>query len=353
MKDCDFIITSLNNLINGQEPEINIAPLLFHHHCFYLLTKLNVPSEYTKQIHIGNFLNQLNIAERFKQCNSVFSDLEAYQIDYAVIKGAVLSLAAYGNPYCRQSGDMDILIDRAKIDAVGQIMNRNGFIQGRVIGDKIVPYTRKERIFQLSMSHQTAPFVKAIGNPFCPYINVDVNMDIMWGESKAKTDMKSFLSHSNEISLCGTTFRRLSPAAEFISLCLHHYKDFNSIYLLATRGISLNHLCDILFYLKTSAPPLPELLEMSKAYRATDYIYCCLYYVSLVFHDSVLMDYLEAFRICKTTDLTPYYGLDDRERKEWNISFADRLFNEDFPKKFYDGLSPQDKEKVKNNQAYM
>lgn len=139
---------------------------------------------------VSRVTNKIIVLERFKACAAVFEALGS--IPYAVIKGAVLSKSAYGSAAYRISGDMDILISRSHLDEAKIIFQQHGFIQGRITEDGITPFSREELIFQNSTSHQTAPFVKRINHPLCPYVNIDLNLEIFWGESKQESDMDFF-----------------------------------------------------------------------------------------------------------------------------------------------------------------
>lgn len=169
------------------------------------------PHPYTQQRKICALLNCNFVHEHYKNCKSIFQELDALNIPYAVIKGAVLSIAAYGSPYHRYSGDIDLLINRYNIDTVKQIMLNHGFIQGRVTKEGIKPFTRSELLFQATLSHQTAPFVRLTGNKFCPFTEVDINMDIFWGENRQKANMDFVLAQTAQIHICESTIKKLSP----------------------------------------------------------------------------------------------------------------------------------------------
>lgn len=79
---------------------------------------------------------------------------------------------------------------------------------------------------------------------------MDVNYDIFWGERDEQADMDAFLTNLRNIAIEGVEVRELAPEEEFISLCLHHYKDMNSVYLLSMGNLRLSLLCDIYYYLK-------------------------------------------------------------------------------------------------------
>jgi len=296
-------------------------------------------------------LNFLTLKERFTSCKNVFEKLS--DIPYAVIKGAVLSQAAYGDISYRSSGDIDILTSRSNVQYVKEVLKNEGFIQGKVIDNTIVPYTRSEILYHTALSHQAAPFIKETKSQFCPFINVDVNLDIMWGEISTKTDMDYVLQNSETTNICGIQVKKLSPVMEFISLCLHHYKDMNSIYLLSMGSLKLSLLCDIYFYIKNNALSLMDLTETCKELNVAEYVYYCIYYSKEIFGDSALNAYLSALESEKAESILNTFGLKDDEIKEWNISFEERLFGENFLGTFYNLVGKKDLEKIKINASIM
>ena len=238
------IIESVRAAACGQVPRQDISALLYRHGCHSILLRFADP-RLKQQLIVEKALNTVAVKERFKACKCLF---EQNDIQYAVIKGAILSYALYGDPFIRSSGDIDILIHRRDTDKTKALLKETGFVQGRATEHGIVPFSRREILFQSSMSHQTAPYVKQTGNRLCPYVNLDVNTDIMWGESEEKSDMDIVLNFTEKFELLGTHFYKFSPAMEFISLCLHHYKDMNSLYLLSKGSLRLGLFCDIYDY---------------------------------------------------------------------------------------------------------
>ena len=236
----DFILKKIQKLVKENISCPELIPLLERHKCLYL-------RHLTGDIKVGRDiqLSKTAVTSRYQTCAPVFEAIK--QIPYAVIKGAVLSQDAYGSPFFRASGDIDILTSREYVDVIKSILQKRGFIQGKVTDDGLIPYSRKELLFQTALSHQTAPFVKETLNPLCPYVNVDVNLDIMWGESTQTTDMDYVLTHSAETKIVQVAVKRLTPEMAFLSLCLHHYKDMKSIYLLYEGSLQLSLFCDIYY----------------------------------------------------------------------------------------------------------
>ena len=178
MRELEQILADIRTLARDEQPSGDISRLLYEHRCYYLLSKIKAANVYTKKYKAEAAFNRLCVFQRYQAVRGVLSDIEKTSIPYALVKGAVLSTAAYGNPYARHSGDVDLLIRRTDIDIVKSLLLENGFIQGRVTANGIEPFSRRELLFQTTMSHQAAPFIKDIAHPLCPFINVDVNMTV-------------------------------------------------------------------------------------------------------------------------------------------------------------------------------
>ncbi len=325
-----------------------VAQLLLDKKCFYLLSKSR---EYSPQAAMYVGANALVTSRRYKHCEGLFSKLEA--IPYAHLKGGILSKRIYGTPFHRASNDIDILISNDSLSQVKEILFSEGFIQGRLEENKIVPFTRHEIIYQKSFSHQTAPFLKQTGDVLCPFINIDLNLDIMWGESKKSVDINEFLTHTEVFDICGVNIKGLSSVFDFISLCLHHYKDMNSLYLLSKGGYSLSKLADVYFYLKNTEISTSLLCESAKSYGVDKYLYYVIHQANEIFGDNTVAPYLNALKSAEGTALLNKYGLAEDEISEWKIPFEERLFDSEFPSKFYASLSDAHRQKADTNRKFM
>ena len=343
------IIQSVRNLSRGLPPKSDISELLRRHGCAYLLTKVQAPAEQQQRL-LERVVNNVAIKERFKACAPLFAQSD---IPYAVIKGAVLSQAMYRDPLIRASGDIDLLIRRQDADKIKQLFLENGFVQGRVTENGIVPFTRRELLFQASLSHQTAPYVKATGNKLCPYVNVDVNMDILWGESGKKADMEYVLAHTEQGALSGFTFQKLTPEMEFLALCLHHYKDLNSLYLLSGGSFRLGLFCEIYDYLRAVKPDVATLCGHCEALQVGAYLHACIEQTQQIFDDPQLTPYLDALACYRNEALENRFGLNEKERKSWGLNLFERLLHPNLPAHILTRLSEEEKEKVKINRELM
>lgn len=341
----DDIIKSVRSLVRDNEPEYSITNILYKHDCLYLLTLYT--HHLSRQIDFEQYLITTATKERYKLFDN-FTD-----VPYAVIKGAPLSKEIYGEASLRKTSDVDILVDKMDTDIVKSVLFNAGFTQGRVVGDKIVPFQRDELIYQAALTHQIAPFVKATDNKLCPYVKVDINTNIWWGESHRHADIKTLLSTKKKIDIYGININKLDIEEEFISLCMHHYKDMNSIFLLYTKKIRLNLFCDIFYFLKNLSPNKLRLYALAEKLEVRQYIHYCLYYTNLIFDDNIVRSYLDMFDNDKDTDLIDTYGLSEDERHTWGINFYERLFHKNLTKYLCSVLSQFDLEKINTNLTYM
>ena len=299
-------------------------------------------------------MNTVVVSQRYKTCKEFFEKLS--NTPYAHIKGAALSKRIFGNPAYRMSGDIDLLVAPEYSEKVKSALLEDGFVQGKLDGDRIVPYTRRELIYQKSFSHQLAQFIKATGSNICPFVCVDVNLDIVWGEGDFSIDMSDFagdIRHTEGCGIYGAIVRRLRPVYEFISLCMHHYKDMNSIYLIADRGFSLSEYCDIYFYLANVMPDADELAKTASKYGVSKYIYYCAYYANEIFGDKRIRRYIEKLESENAKKLIDCYGLNESERKVWDAPFYERLLDDGFKDRFFDSLSAEEQRKVQINRELM
>ena len=349
-KQLDSVRNLARQFFGSDLSEDALWTLLLRHRCYGLLKEVSCPEVQRNSHRLNSSLNANNILTRYRYCAPLFEQLQNKKIPYAVHKGAVLSQALYKSPFVRQSGDVDLLICRDDTDQVKQLLLAEGFIQGRITDTGIVPFTRQELLYHAVNTHQLAPFVRKTENPLCPYINVDVNTDLLWGESEEKTDMSFVLSKTEQTIVCDVPLQKLTAEFEFIALCLHHYKDMNSLYLLYGRGMLLGHLCDIYDYLHIVAPCSSGVAEICDRLGVSSRIKTCIILSGRVFGtDDIVESYL-----CKLAgdDLSDRFGLKEQEYRQWEIPLAHRFFG-NVREYLEQILSAEEKEKIRINQLIM
>lgn len=337
-------INAIRDIYYNNKTYVWSDAFLLKHGCLHLLP------ESTKKLLRQRVIKGVNNI-RFSFCSNVLRKLNT--IPYAVIKGAVLALHAYGNDAIRFSSDIDLLTSKAAFPQVKSVLISEGFVQGYIRDDKIIPYSRPELIYHLTQTHQAATFVKPTGNNLCPYIVIDVNIDIFWGESGITVNMDEFISSIHQETICSQPVNVLNPMEEFIALCLHHYKHMNSIYLLVEEGVHLNLLCDIYEYLKRNRLDPEQLRICCQHWKALPYVYFCVFYAVALLSGNVLTTYTDALYCVEGHQLLECIGLNANERRISKLNFWDRMFCDNTSVLLARELSHKDREKLEINRAYM
>jgi len=300
-------------------------------------------------------LNEIAIRERYRQSMPLFEALSLNEIPFVVHKGAPLSRLIYGNPFHRISGDIDLLIPREHIDETIQTFVANGFRQGKLVEGVFVPATRQELIFHMAHTHQTMPFYKDTHNPLCPFVCLDINTEIYWGESGIRTDIFEFLSDRRQIELFdGNSVTALSSEKMFIATCLHHYKDMHSTYLLYSRnGFPRSHLEDIVRFVNNVKLDYDLLISITRKLNAEQYIFACLYAAEKFGLELNCRRLLDLLYSCEYIPDFISFGLSEEELRTWPEDPV-KVVNEGRIREVLDTvLSGDDVEKIRLNSIYV
>lgn len=281
------------------------------------------------------------IRHRSKRFVYELPDISSF--NYALIKGEALSVQAYGKPGTRISCDVDFLISQNQLSLVEDRFLNSGFCR--------ITDNRTVRISMQTMSHQSVPLAKDLGA--IGTCSIDLNFDLFWGEYEGeRIDIDDFLSDSCEIEVYGKRLKVLPPEKAFIQLALHHYKDMNSIFLLATRANRWRELLsDAYCLLKRNSKDISvmSLLNTCKKYRIDKYIYFILYHIGAIFNDELISGYIHEFESDEGKQLLSCYGLCDSERKKWKCDLHTRLASENHFHLIENDLSEEDMRKISIN----
>ncbi|MCL2591904.1 MAG: nucleotidyltransferase family protein [Defluviitaleaceae bacterium] len=242
-------------------------------------------------------------------------------INYALIKGEALSIQAYKGVGFRKFGDIDILIDKINLKYVNTVIKENGFSQG----ENSLELTRKEKIIT-NMAHQTTPYVKYKDGL---KIKIDLNMNIYWEEVENKNiSIESFLEDTVFMDVYGYKIKTLNVKKAFLQLCLHHYREMNSLYHLYYKNpITTNMFKDVYALVKNNSDTLNIncILNLCKTYNVKNYIYYVLFYTNEIFQDNDIENILKNIYDDDGHALLTMYGLSAKERKNWRVDFKTRL----------------------------
>ncbi len=272
-----------------------------------------------------------------------YQTLNTNLLCYTIIKGEPLTKLIYGKEGLRRSSDIDFLIARKKMRDIENDLIHSGFAKETT--------GRYNQILTLILSHQSSAWSKLTEH--FGKITIDINFDLFWGEYEGKRiDIEEFLSDTIEMAIYGVKVKTLPPIKAMVQLILHHYKDMNSIFLLATRkSIKYDMFKDVYYLLKNNLDtiPLDKLYAMSAEYEIIPYMFYILYYTGQVFDDEILKQYIEAFRTPEGEALLNCYGLCAKERKEWKCDFNTRLEVSNLYDLIKDDLTEKDHEKIAIN----
>ena len=242
--------------------------------------------------------DNLHIIERkilYKELKPLFEAMSS--VNYAVVKGEVLSQQIYGVPDRRRSSDIDILIDKSNVRFLENELQKLGFEQ-RLPEDP--NEARRNRVLCMAYSHQIPSYHK---EKSIFHLNVDVNFDIFWGEYEGQhCSIEDFLINTENTEIYGVTVKTLPIEKAFIQLVLHHYKEMNSIYHLSRHNcICTDMFRDVYDMIRNNRNVLTieRVAELSEQYLIGNYVqYMILsYYINLFDPASIIVDeeYLEDF----------------------------------------------------------
>lgn len=273
--------------------------------------------------------------------------LKKTDIPYAIIKGEILSLMAYGNEGMRNSSDIDILLPRKDLHKFELLLKNEGF--------RSKTDNKELRTTMLLTSHQIAPMEKRTYD-FAPMI-IDLNFDIFWGEYEGRrVDISAFLQDAIKMDVYGVQLSTLSLPKSFVQVILHHYKELNSIYLLLEKNyINKQLFNDVYYMLKRNKENLPikVLYELSSELDIIPYMFYVLYFTYKIFSDQMMREYVEAFRCKEGERLLSCYGLTDKERKEWKYDFETRLLSKNIYSLIENDLTMKDEQKISFNYNFL
>lgn len=284
----------------------------------------------------------------YREMKPVFDELS--HVQYAIVKGEILSYYSYGKFGMRNSSDMDLLISKQNLQEVEQALKNSQFHQ--VTRENEVFRTERERhLYYLTKSHQVQQYIKKT-NTFT--VNVDLNHDIFWGGYTGKpVDMNEFLADIEPISIRGCNAKTLPLYKVMIHLILHHYKDMNSIFLLLkSNTITTDKFQDIYQLWKSHTSYFmenPLFVQKCFEYHMAPYVFYEFYYTSKVFQDDCLGDFAQQFRSQEGEALLEQFGLVQGEYKQWMIPFEERLNHKDISSYIKESLNEDDYERLKLN----
>ena len=215
-----------------------------------------------------------------KYLDSILCSSEA---NYALLKGAVLC-KEYPDGY-RTSNDVDILVLPEDITEIGDILIKNGFIQGYIRNGVFVPATRKEIIESRMMRGETVPYIKDMGMEHMKYLEVDINFSLDYKNSDSNALVKMLDNNITKV-YDGFNVRTLNDIDFFIHLCAHLYKEAATIaWVKMNRDMTIYKYCDI--YMLLNKMDVENTVELFKRAKSLGLSEVCAY---VVLHTAALFE---------------------------------------------------------------
>ena len=275
----------------------------------------------------------------FQCLKPFFERLNELQIMYAVIKGDALSLQVYNQVGIRTYSDVDILICRGDVSIVINILKKLGFSSR--FEENIL--NKKNRVLT-TLSHQIMPYVKEYRGVT---VEIDINLDLFWGEYRGKRiNVVPILQRTCKKSIYESVVNVLSIQDAFIELCLHHYKDLNSLdHLLKRNPYKKKRFEDVYWMIKNNSVFTPSYVRrIANKYGVVPYIYYVLKSTSYVIMDNYLDPFLQTLWDPEGERLLEYYDL--ANPKKWGISFYERLENDNLKEYIEENLTIYDRQRL-------
>lgn len=261
---------------------------------------------------------------------------------YAIVKGEVLSCLAYGAPGKRNSGDIDVLVDKKDLKALEKILKEDGFESAEL--------SRQEKIVARAFSHQIEPYHKQLS---LGMLEIDINYELIWGEwTGKKPSVREMLERREAIDIFGIQVPTLKVEDAFIQLCLHHYKDMNVLFHLTLHNPISRRLFDDVagfWKLQRDNMDLQRLRLWLDEYQLTPFFYYIAHYTARVCDVPEMESWAKELESPEGIRLLDTFGLAEDERKTWPISFEQRFENEELPELVRSMLTEKELKKVEQN----
>ncbi len=229
---------------------------------------LLLPWKIKKQLGETYAAQRRRVAYMREELRDVSEKLLEENAEHIFLKGSVLSNLAENALYEdgeRISNDVDILVKPDGITAVEKCLQDLGFVQGRYepSSGKVIPFPRLEILKRRMNRGETAPFLKATGNPEVPYIEADINFSLgnIPGE---KDSLLSELLSASKVYEGIVRMRVTDEELFFLHLIMHQYKE-SCLYFMAERSkdLDLYKLADIYYLWKADCFDKERLKELA------------------------------------------------------------------------------------------
>nr|WP_279233405.1 MULTISPECIES: nucleotidyltransferase family protein [Blautia] len=207
--------------------------------------------------------------------------LQNVSFKYALLKGAYLIPNVYPLG-CRNSNDIDILLDEKDISNCQDVLIENGFVQGFYNPQQgIVPASRKDIVFSRINYGETIPFCKQIDNEV---LMIDLNFSLDFKPEGKRNLVREMLSDRKKVIFQDGYYYSLSDNDFLIHLCCHLYKEATTMNWVAEkRDLDLYKFSDINVLMMNVKYDYEKLFERVIDLEVSKEFYFALYYTLKIY----------------------------------------------------------------------
>ena len=208
--------------------------------------------------------------------------LTPYEGRYAMLKGAVLCRLYPAG--CRTANDVDLLVRGDDVSAIGAVLSAAGFRQGHVRGGRFVAASRAAIIASKMMRGETVPYIRATGNVWMPFLEVDLNFSLDYqGDVHGATD--ALLERATHWTAGDLTVATLDRSDFFLQLCAHLYKEAATLpWVQMGRDMTLYKYHDVrLFWQSMTADERARFWKRAAELNMTEMCRCALQWTADLF----------------------------------------------------------------------
>ena len=319
---------------------------------------ISMPAQVKKALENQKAANSKRNSEMSVYIRELAAEFEASYLQYAFLKGSLLTNASMFYPYVnmrllslirhpdlrrtimecsqsvlygngeRTSNDIDILVKPSDISKAGDILNRLGYIQGTWDADKkeAVPYTREEILSRRMNRGETAPFIKKSDSGLFEFAEIDINFstDHLPGSSRLTADMiDGSLLYTDK---SGSEIRGLDSRYNLIHLILHLYKEA-TVYSMVMRNkaCELYKYYDIYLIMKKRLYNEKLFINSVEKYGIEKEVYFVLYNLAEIFDTLDISNILNRFRPSDSSYLSKITDPATGTEYSWNKTAVDKL----------------------------
>lgn len=185
----------------------------------------NIKADFTKAL----LVKQEEISRKQQQyrliAHDISNQLSTAGIRHVFLKGLVLSQTLYRESFHRYYSDIDLLVDKNKLEDTERILKSMGYVYGyysHIANNEIHPATRAEIQFQRLFTHELYNMCrKEAGNWIS---NVDINFLFTWKGVNSKEPVLS-LSDFHDHIVVENDIPFFDPVINMIHLCCHLFNE--------------------------------------------------------------------------------------------------------------------------------